>query len=532
MLIQAASGYGKSYAARRLIEITAGHVQQFVIDPDGEFASLREKHDFVIAAAHDGDALAHPRTAALLVRRLLETGVSAVLDIYDLKAHERHSFVRTFLQTMVDAPKSLWRPVLVLLDEAHVFCPEKGSSEAAGAVIDMATRGRKRGFGLVMATQRLSKLNKDAAAELLNKLIGMASLDVDVGRAADDLGMTKKEAKAALLDLNPGEFFAYGPALSKTVSRLKIGEVHTTHPKAGQRSLVAPPKPTAAIRAVLPQLADLPKEAEQELKTMEDLRRELATVRRELTAAKNATGAPSAEDLKVARDEGYRAGALESLRGQRALLGKLRGQFREKLVAVMELFDEGQLEGAPAAPPMRRPPMAPRSISPARTAGHRTAQGGADPTIGTSGGKYRIMVTLAQHGRMTERRLALLAGLSAKGGTWSTYLSALRSAGYIEGTGEFEATPAGIAALGHYEPLPSGEALIDYWRRRIGGGGRLAIFNALVEAYPSSIEQDALAAAVNLSPAGGTWSTYLSSLRTMELITGKRDLQAAAELFA
>ena len=44
MLIQANSGGGKSWAIRRLLEQTAGHVQQLVIDPEGEFATLREKH--------------------------------------------------------------------------------------------------------------------------------------------------------------------------------------------------------------------------------------------------------------------------------------------------------------------------------------------------------------------------------------------------------------------------------------------------------------------------------------------------------
>lgn len=108
----------------------------------------------MIAAPHDGDALAHPRTAQLLARRLLETGVSAILDIYDLKAHERQAFVRLFCEAMVNAPKALWQPTLVVLDEAHVFCPEAGKAESAGAVIDLATRGRKRGYALIAATQR------------------------------------------------------------------------------------------------------------------------------------------------------------------------------------------------------------------------------------------------------------------------------------------------------------------------------------------------------------------------------------------
>src|ERR1700760_517932 len=90
MLVQANSGNGKSWLLRRLFEATAGLVQQLIIDPEGEFATLREKHDLIIVAAHGGDALAHPKTAELLARRLLETHASAVLDISDLKSHERH----------------------------------------------------------------------------------------------------------------------------------------------------------------------------------------------------------------------------------------------------------------------------------------------------------------------------------------------------------------------------------------------------------------------------------------------------------
>lgn len=40
LLIQANSGGGKSWALRRLLEQTTDQVQQIVIDPEGEFASL------------------------------------------------------------------------------------------------------------------------------------------------------------------------------------------------------------------------------------------------------------------------------------------------------------------------------------------------------------------------------------------------------------------------------------------------------------------------------------------------------------
>lgn len=49
LLVQANSGGGKSWAIRRLLEQTHGHVQQIVLDPEGEFSSLREKHDYILA---------------------------------------------------------------------------------------------------------------------------------------------------------------------------------------------------------------------------------------------------------------------------------------------------------------------------------------------------------------------------------------------------------------------------------------------------------------------------------------------------
>jgi len=211
LLVNANSGGGKSWLLRRILEQTHGHVQQLVLDPEGEFATLREKYDYVLAAKQGGDTAAEPRAAALLAERLLELGVSAICDLYELKHADRIRFVRAFLEALVNAPKKLWHPVLVVLDEAHVFAPEsgrtKGGTESTSAVIDLATRGRKRGFCLVLATQRLAKLNKDAAAECNNVLIGRTGLDVDAKRAADLLGFTTREERLDLRDLAPGKSF-------------------------------------------------------------------------------------------------------------------------------------------------------------------------------------------------------------------------------------------------------------------------------------------------------------------------------------
>ncbi len=284
LLIQANSGGGKSWLIRRIIEQAYGKVQIIILDSEGEFSTLREKFDFVLAGK-GGDTPADPKSAALLARRALEHSFPLIVDLYELAPQERKHFVRLFLDSMVNAPKELYHDVLVVLDEAHMFVPEKDESEAASAVIDMASRGRKRGYSLVLATQRISKLAKDAAAECNNKLIGRTSLDIDRKRAADELGITAKEDVLALRTLQPGEFFAFGPAISNEVIRVKVGEVETSMPKAGSIFKVAPP--TEAVKKLLAKLGDLPQEAKKEAETMQSMKAELSLVKRENQMMKN-----------------------------------------------------------------------------------------------------------------------------------------------------------------------------------------------------------------------------------------------------
>src|SRR5438067_4313406 len=257
LLVQANSGGGKSSLLRRLLEQSQGKVQQIVIDLEGEFATLREKYDYVLAGK-DGDTPAEPRSAYLLAKRLLELNVSTIIDLYELHYQDRKQFVRLFLESMINAPKHLWHPCLVVIDEAHKFCPEKEQSEASSALIDLATLGRKRGYCAILATQRLSKLHKDAAAECNNKLIGRTGLDVDRKRASEELGFTTKEQYLSLRSLAAGEFFAFGPAISPKVTKITIGRVQTTHPKAGSRIVTTTPiPPTERIQKILAELQDL-----------------------------------------------------------------------------------------------------------------------------------------------------------------------------------------------------------------------------------------------------------------------------------
>lgn len=575
LLVQANSGGGKSWLLRKLLEETAPFVQWIVIDPEGEFRTLREEVDCVIAAPTDGDVVAHPATAALLARRLLETQLPAVVDIYELKAHERILFVRRFCEALVDAPKALWHPVLVVLDEAHVFAPQVGDAESRGAVIDLATRGRKRGFALCAATQRLSKLHKDVAAELLNKLIGRTGLDVDVKRAADELGFDKERGRE-LRPLRPGRFFMFGPAFeTEQVALASIGSVRTTHPKAGHRLMVAPPKPSKKILAVLgKELADLPKQVAQQARTETEYLKTIARLKSELQSANaivrslgSAKPAPKidvarielAASVKVAKEFEQRLqpyqrmltsfikhadtlkemGATVGGRAQE-LLKAMEARPTAKQIKAMQwtpkqLEEIKTMEASPYPVKMHALKEASRRMQAAPVRPTIVRANGEDHDVPLRKGALSILSELVarQPAGYTRSQVATLVGMAPSGGTYLTYLSDLRRTGCVEERdGMLYATQAGVDRVGGEIPSPkTHEEVMSVWGKALRKGA----FNMLehvVSCNAHGTTRDELAEFMSMAPKGGTYLTYLSDLRRNGLIV-ERDgaIHAAPILF-
>jgi len=543
MLIQASSGAGKSWALRRLLEETHGAVQHLVIDPEGEFFTLREKFDYVLAARQGGDTSAEPRIAGLLAERLLEIGASAILDLYDLPLDQRKVFVKAFLEAVIDAPRKLWHPTIIVVDEAHVFCPEKGmgDAESAPAVKDLCTRGRKRGFAAVLATQRLAKLSKDAAAECTNKLIGRTNLDVDVKRALDELGFGK-ERWQELKTLGDGDFFAFGPALTNEVRRIHVGPVRTTHPKVGTQLAAAPPPPTDRIKALLPKLSDLPAEQERKAKTEADLRTEIRSLKGQLAARPTAT-------VEKPVDKRIEVQVLEEKlvrRLEKAVLEHASLQLRVLNASepVQSAIKEPQRTIAAAtnqpAPPPPRAPIPFRAPAPAARTGTTPferdflhAAGVRESNGHLPRAERRILAALAQFGHpKSVRNVAVVTGYAWKGGGFTNAVSALRVAGFIRnvGLGLIEATQIGVEALGDFEPLPTGAALAGHWQAQLPKAER-EILRVLCARHPESVTREELASVAGYAPDGGGFNNALSKLRVLELIEGRGELRASDMLF-
>jgi len=529
-LIQASSGGGKSYLLRKVVESVGKSIQQIIIDPEGEFLTLREKFDFVLVSK-EGDIPISLRYAETLAHRILETNVSAIIDLYEFPPHERVLFVKRFLTAVVNAPKTLWHPCMIYVDEADKFAPEGKASESVNSVINLCAQGRKRGYCAVLATQRLSKLNKDATAELLNKFIGRTGQDIDRKRAGDELGFASKADFIGLRQLEPGEFYAFGPAISNEVLKFKVKKVITTHPKSGARIAVNPPTPDA-IKKILNKLSDIPEEAERELETKKQLQDEVNRLRVELKKVPKQAMAtqPDNKAIELAKSEVKRQYDAV-VKDRDVTIKDLQKSVQALELQLSKINTLSTLAVRNVnSPGLPLPVMTPSKVERAPIRQVVTNHNGSIPA-----GPHKMLKVLAMIGEpITKERLSMLSGYSITSSTFGIYIGKLKEAGYAQSEGSnLSITDEGLNAVGSYEQLPTdSESLISFWTGKIPAGPA-KMFNILTTHYPKAISKEQLSEESGYSMTSSTFGIYIGKLKTLRLVVdNNKMLKAADELYS
>ncbi len=233
LLVQGNSGAGKSWLRRRLGEQCAISLPIVVIDPEGEFDTLAELLDWPII---HGDRLSLSAMEAA-AQRCRAHRLSAVVNFAGVARTRQMMAATSFLRALVQAPREDWHAQVVAVDEAHIFAPygdQDGAppsvrKESITALVDLMSRGRKRGLGSVIFTQRLARLSKSVVSEVANALVGRNTLDLDIRRAAELIGWDARRAFDRLPEFQPGQFVATGPGFTSSPAIVRIGPVNSTH---------------------------------------------------------------------------------------------------------------------------------------------------------------------------------------------------------------------------------------------------------------------------------------------------------------
>lgn len=530
--IAASSGGGKSHTLRLIAERLNPIVQVIIMDPEGEYSTLRQKYPFVLIGP-GGETPAHPQTAAQVALTLLKLGTSAVCDIYELKGNGRHEFVRNFIAAMVDAPKELWHPVVVIVDEAHVFCPENGYGEsvAKDAIIDLCNLGRKRGFCPILATQRASKISKNAYEPLQNFFIGL-TMPVDQKRVCDIFkvapGTPTREFSQELETLDRGLFFVRGAAISKTKVLVQVDKTETKPPVTGSAAAARITPTPESIKHLLPTLKDIPAEAEKKVATEAQLRREIGELQKQVRTLSKETITPERERMLIQQLETV----TKTAKGYEAVMGRIFAHSRTVIDAMNSIRKEIESIQSGAISISEAQKAAKEFIAAKKQEVHIIE--GEDLAVmdfsnapeGLTGPMRNILAALATFkslGIDAPKRIhvCLFSGYSNTSSTgFAKGMSQLSSRGYISypNSGTVTLTAAGIH-ITPVAPTPIGEDELHNRIRAILSGPEIKIFDHLLPHMTSAVSKEKLMEASGYSNQSSTgFAKALSHLSSMGFI--------------
>lgn len=560
-------GSGKSNTEARFAEVLydAG-IPFVVIDPKGDWSGLRSSGDGksaglsipVFGGLH-GDFPLDPGTGARIADLLVDENLSAVLDVSGLsKTGGLPSFLTAFCKQLMHRHQLAPQVRTVILEEAHRYIPQSVTGQTAAlkeAAASLLLEGRAFGLGCWAATQRPARLHKDVLEEVGNLIvhrIGVAATN-DKRTIA---GWVKHyelapEIVDSLTSLAPGEAWVLIPD-DGLVSRVQIDR-RRTYDSAATPTVGAQARRPATMAdidadAIQAALADVIEKAEAEdPKVLQKRIRELEAA---LAKAQKET-ATVVEQVEVV--PAWVAPFMSSLTDQVAALGDRRLEvdqaFENLRSAVTDTIRERRKEvetvavEAARTVPRRTGDLTPRGV-PARIMPGpgpdprppKARNGVVEPPVDgpkLKAGARRMLEQLAQFpGGLKPGILSARAKVKRSGGSWSTYLSALRTNGYVEETnGLLRITDAGLVAAGGARAPMSGADLLDDWRGRLKAGAR-RMLDVLVDAYPEAVSSDELAAKAEIERSGGSWSTYLSLLRSNDLmVEPERGWHRAADAF-
>jgi uncharacterized protein len=199
------SGSGKSYAVGVLCEeLCRNEVPFAIVDTEGEHTGLKEKFEAIWVGEEKGSDIAWDNLDLKDLAQQAPDISPLILDVSDLTDPKEK--VSSFITSLYETLTQRRTPYLVVVEEADKFVPQYGQRVPIFA--EVARRGRKRGMGLMICSQRPSLVDKNVLSQCGNQLIGKLIIQNDLQSVAQFFpgkGLPKE-----LTTLKAGQFFAMG----------------------------------------------------------------------------------------------------------------------------------------------------------------------------------------------------------------------------------------------------------------------------------------------------------------------------------
>lgn len=552
--IVAMRGVGKTYLSSVLIEEMLKHGQPVCIaDPLGVWWGLRSSSDgkspgfpIVVLGGEHGDLPLTEDMGVGVAQLVIEQRVPVVIDLKLFNKAQRVRFMTAFAEKLFHSNRE---PLHLVLDEADMFAPQKvfkGGERLLGAIDDIVRRGRTRGLGITMITQRPAVLNKDVL-NMIDVLVALRLLAPQDRDAVDQWVKAKatpeqrKEFMDSLASLPIGTAWFWSPAWLDVFQKVAIRQRETFDssktPKVGEIQIKPRSLAEIDLTALQAQFAESIKEAESN--DPKHLKKRVADLERQLSVKPKTAPAPEPviQRVEVPVLQDGQLQRLEAVGKDAVSKGEQLMAFgREIQALVMKALSHGQsvkelsksVEKGyrqAAVPVMRQRPVTISNFDrPVATVIFENGDGDEQPVKINAGARKMLAAMAQRHPTLlTRKQVAMLSHLSHKSGTFSNYLADLRRARFmVDQNGMMTITEAGFSFLGDDVPeQPQGTAaLMAMWRGSLNLGA-YRMLEAVVDCYPDGLTRTELAEAVDLSAKSGTYSNYLADLRRAGLLNEK-----------
>ncbi len=379
--ILAKRGAGKTYTAAVLVEEMMGAgLPVVIVDPVGVWWGLRSSADgtsdglpVVIFGGDHADLPLAETAGVLLADLVVDERVPAVLDLSALSKSANRRFMTDFAERLYHRNRD---PLHLVLDEADAFAPQRtdpGGSRLLGAIEDLVRRGRARGIGLSMISQRPAVLNKDilTQAEVLIALRmtgprDVAAIDEWVRLHAEEDQAV--EVKRSLPSLPIGTAWVWSPGwlglLQRVAVRARTTFDSSATPKAGQRRVTPTRLAPIDLAALGERITAMATEAAATDPAA--LRHRVAQLERELATLR--TAPPKVERVEVPVLDEAVVDRLEQwvtdIRHLSDALGTAATQVSDQLAAARTASPTPPPPPQPALHPNRRTPSQTNSTAP------------------------------------------------------------------------------------------------------------------------------------------------------------------------
>lgn len=557
-------GGGKSSVAHRLVELMyAAGLPVVVLDIKGDWWGIRSSADgagaglpFYIFGGDHGDLPLEPTAGELLADLIVDDRIPAVLDLSHMSKTQARTFATTFAERLYHRNRD---PLHVVLEEADVLVPQRSTATTArllGAMEDLAKRGRHRGLGLTVVSQRPQEVAKSVLdlmeTVILLRMTGPRSIKAVqdwISTNADQDDTTARTVIASLPSLETGHGWIWSPAFLRILERAEFPmfttfDSHAT-PKPGQLRIVPNERAEIDLDKLGAEIAATRQRAHEN--DPRRLHAEIQSLRTELDTATRRAADATQHAATISQKLADRDRELDTLRAQ---LDELTGHqpptaVAESLRSAIHLIESSidTLTELPARPPVAAEPelrsetptmplTPPTPAEPPPTPPRPPSDPPEPTTTRFRAGAHRMITALATMAplRLTKAQWATVAHMKHTGGTWSTYLSEIRRAGLIdENPAGFTLTPAGWDYIGH-RPQPMTAAELQQHYLSILRAGAARMLQAVIDAYPNGLTKTEIADISAVTASGGTFSTYLSDLRRNGLVEQRGDQIIAADI--